>query len=728
MGDGDPRRKVAVLGGGVAAMTAAFELTDPARGVPCDVTVYQRGWRLGGKGASGRNAAYGNRIEEHGLHVWFGFYDNAFRVMRRAYEELGRPRARRWPRSKGVPALRRVVLYDLDGPAPCPLSFTWPHRAGHPGDTAYEVDTLPSIWDMVREACDWLRDEWSWLKAAGLVPAFAPFPLPLHLLGFDAALAPPPDALQEAIEHRLTLACGMFDAFGSTPALDGAADFLGDARDAVWGQLVGAVDANGLGTLPDHARVRLFLALLDITASAVRGIVADGILIHGWNVIDDKDLCEWLADHGAKNETVRLDDPAQRTPALRSIYDLAFGYRGGVMADADISAGTAMSNLLKLAFGYHGSLYYKMAAGMGDTVFGPFYEVLKARGVKFAFFHHVEQLDLSPDGQHVDAIQLIRQAELAPGHDHYDPLVPVAGLPCWPSLPRADQLVDPAAVGAAGTAFEREPDPLGTDVHLTLHRTPAGGADPDFDDVVLAISVAALPGLCPALEAQNGPYKEMLGASVTVATQAFQLWMTEKALDLGWPFGPWSVAGAYLEPLDTYADMSHLLPVETWSPADRVRSIAYFCGVMRNPVPGGAPLRACTTGRWRSSTRTSRRSGPRRSRRQAWRHRRSAGTCWRAPPPSSRARRPSSPRRPTRRASTPRPTRTSATATSSRPRARSTSACAPTIRRRQPVARRRLDPQRGRRRLRRGGGPRGCRPRGRSPGRRGPSPARSRCG
>ena len=43
------------------------------------------GWRLGGKGASGRGVA--DRIEEHGLHLWMGFYENAFRLMRDCYEE-----------------------------------------------------------------------------------------------------------------------------------------------------------------------------------------------------------------------------------------------------------------------------------------------------------------------------------------------------------------------------------------------------------------------------------------------------------------------------------------------------------------------------------------------------------------------------------------------------------------------------------------------------------------
>ena len=49
------------------------------------------GWRLGGKGASGRNDEYGHRIEEHGLHIWFGFYENAFAMIKEAYAALGRP-------------------------------------------------------------------------------------------------------------------------------------------------------------------------------------------------------------------------------------------------------------------------------------------------------------------------------------------------------------------------------------------------------------------------------------------------------------------------------------------------------------------------------------------------------------------------------------------------------------------------------------------------------------
>src|ERR1700722_19136556 len=78
--------KVAIVGGGCAGITTAFGLSRAELRGRYDITVYQAGWRLGGKGASGRGAS--GRIEEHGLHVWLGFYDNAFRLLRECYAEL----------------------------------------------------------------------------------------------------------------------------------------------------------------------------------------------------------------------------------------------------------------------------------------------------------------------------------------------------------------------------------------------------------------------------------------------------------------------------------------------------------------------------------------------------------------------------------------------------------------------------------------------------------------
>src|SRR4029453_11438476 len=73
------RERVVILGGGMAGLATAWELSaGDWRSRLESITVYQRGWRLGGKGASSRGR-YG-RIEEHGLHVLLGYYDATFRV------------------------------------------------------------------------------------------------------------------------------------------------------------------------------------------------------------------------------------------------------------------------------------------------------------------------------------------------------------------------------------------------------------------------------------------------------------------------------------------------------------------------------------------------------------------------------------------------------------------------------------------------------------------------
>ena len=83
------KKKIAILGGGPSALSAAMHLTnDPARREQLDITLYQMGWRLGGKCASSRNAEAQHRIEEHGIHLFGNYYLNAFRMLAKAYDEI----------------------------------------------------------------------------------------------------------------------------------------------------------------------------------------------------------------------------------------------------------------------------------------------------------------------------------------------------------------------------------------------------------------------------------------------------------------------------------------------------------------------------------------------------------------------------------------------------------------------------------------------------------------
>ena len=86
------RQKVAILGGGAASCTAALALTaQPGWKERYDITIYQLGWRLGGKALSGRNKDYGQRTEEITGRILTRNYHNFKRLVRSVYEELDRP-------------------------------------------------------------------------------------------------------------------------------------------------------------------------------------------------------------------------------------------------------------------------------------------------------------------------------------------------------------------------------------------------------------------------------------------------------------------------------------------------------------------------------------------------------------------------------------------------------------------------------------------------------------
>src|SRR5262245_1115655 len=148
-------------------MTTAYALTDvPGWQDRYDVTVYQMGWRLGGKGASGRNHALGDRIEEHGLHIWLGFYNNAFRMIRRCYEELGRPAGA--PLATWQDAFNphsSVTFMELVDGRWLPWTVEFPTNDEVPGDGGEFLKP----WDYVRMLLRWMvqRHEQAQVAQAG---------------------------------------------------------------------------------------------------------------------------------------------------------------------------------------------------------------------------------------------------------------------------------------------------------------------------------------------------------------------------------------------------------------------------------------------------------------------------------------------------------------------------------------------------------------------------------
>jgi uncharacterized protein with NAD-binding domain and iron-sulfur cluster len=556
------RERVAILGGGVAGLTAAFELTSTAKmRERYDVTVYQYGWRLGGKGASGRNQSQGWRIEEHGMHLWFGAYQNAFSLMRRCYDELGRPPdAPLATVDEAFQPMNQTVLWDDYGDTWVPAPFSFPVNDRVPGDGT----PVPGFWDMAWRTLLVAWDEWctvhplagepgwerritGWAKVAIRVIE-RPLALPARLTG----------------DSLLFLARQLAEQRARHPAMPGEGihrrllcQMLGTFRDWVW----------KLEVEPrlDDGTLRRFFCQFDLFVTMLIGIVAEDVQDRGFERLDDFELRDWLRRYGAREVTLA-------GPLVRAWYCGAFAFLDGDTTRPNLAAGASVHGMIRQQLGYKGSLLYRMQAAMGDVVVAPIYEVLLRRGVHFEFFNRVT--NLGADDGAITGIDLVQQVQVA-GDGIYRPLVNVKGLPCWPSKPLWDQIEGGADMARGGINLEITDGPTPSARHLVRGQ--------DFDQVVLAISIAAVPAVSAELLAdQDRPrFGEMVAGSRTCMTQGIQLWMTKTVQELGWTEAA-EMYSTYVEPIDTYCDMSQLIPVEDWPDAANVESIAYLVGVLRD--------------------------------------------------------------------------------------------------------------------------------------------------
>jgi uncharacterized protein with NAD-binding domain and iron-sulfur cluster len=530
---GTGRKKIAILGGGIGALSAAFAITsDPRwRDAYEDVTVYQVGWRLGGKCAAGRGRYA--RIEEHGLHVWNGFYRNAFRVIHDCYRELSRPPGllawdQAFERQDFIAWIERI-----DGA--CRVwPVTFPSDALLPWDEA----EAPTLLDYLQSLVDWMTQR---LRRAGYLD-------PAETMGEVRAIIRELSGLSQAqaAEHCRRIERGLLAVRQvMIPASPTARSSDDEAR-----------------------RLRI---LLDLGLAVSLGVIRDGLVWNGLDVIDHLEFCGWLAAHGASPSSLE-------SPPVRSLYDACFAYEGGdVRRPPRMAAGTFLRGALRLCFGYRGSVMWKMRAGMGDTVLVPFYEVLHRRGVQFKFFHRVERLRVR--GDVIEAIELTRQATLHKGlqASEYEPLVPGRLGASWPAEPRYEQLVEGTELSARAIDLESPwSDWRGTPL------CPLKLGD-DFHLVVLGIGLGALGEVCAELaKAQPTTWGRMIREVQTVPTQSVQVWLTPTLLQSGWVYPP-AIIGGYTQPFSSYGDLSLVLPEEAWPRHAIPGQVAYLCGPLPEP-------------------------------------------------------------------------------------------------------------------------------------------------
>jgi len=540
------KKKIAILGGGVASLTTAFYLASrPNAAELYDITIYQHGWRLGGKCATGRNKDFAYRIEEHGIHGFLGSYYNTLSMMAACYDQLGR--------KPGVDPLATFeeAFYPVDSVMCWEFRdyrwVNWPISVPRNALKPWEPESLPELRDWIKAIVDFLAKLFSHhVENSGL--GLIQGEMASHLFS----------RMAQQIER---------DANGLAAVIE---DF--------WKWFKGAVEK----LIENNDTLRHLYITLDYFLTMIRGIIKDQVLTRGFDVLDEEDFPAWFARHGASPLTIS-SPLSLNTPNLSYQYPM-----GDTTRPATMAAGAYLHWTMR-EFAYLGSFGWLFEAGTGDTVVAPLYQLLCKYGVKFEFFHKVRELTLTADRKAIDEVIIDIQATPKDKAKSYDPLLYLrlpdyatmpGTLPCWPDRPLYDQLEQ-------GEALRHNMDTTGVDIEsywtswqpVAEKRLKAGK---DFDIVVSALSIGAIPYLMPQLLAADARWPKMVEAIKTVQTQTLQIWMKPTMQQMGYPITYKNtdilIGATFVNPTDGVADFTDLIGKELWPTDNKPQTLLYFSG------------------------------------------------------------------------------------------------------------------------------------------------------
>lgn len=598
-------KKIAIFGGGMSALTTAYELTNHADWQNnYDITIYQMGWRVGGKTSTGRGKH--DTIEEVGIHIFQGWYDNAFKVFQDAYayneknnlfpadfpfktwkdafllenatlltqwfapknewisKNLILPPNNLTPGQGGqqpVGVLIQKVLYILNEVI---FGKTNPENK----DNNLSNSILGNVFDNII-GNDHITQANKW---------------------YDSLVGDAHKLINNVIGNTLSK-IGL-NIYRNTPHLflSKAAELAKDltTKPAVYQLIIDLLKEfekwfeyiTGLFPKTDE-RMYWIRTMGEFGLVALRGFLED---IYNpetkkvdFDAINHLDFRQWLKQKGLSEESLQ-------SATVRFIYTGTFANLAG--KNGLIAAGTAM-NFLSVSINYKGAFVWKFKAGTGDTMVAPIYTMLAHRGVKFKFFHKVTQVHHSTTGE-IEQVSIAKQVTLK--QEPYKPLIKVKGVPAWTAEPLYDQIDDQQA-----KKLQEE--------HINLESAWSNWQNvdnftlqkgKDFDIAVLAIPVAALggeQGVCSEIIAKNMKWQAMYKNVKTTSTQSIQTYITPSYTDLGMNLKNWGIEqGAtpnlvtYASPIYSWIDMSLVIPQESFSQAGKPNILIYFCGSADDPV------------------------------------------------------------------------------------------------------------------------------------------------
>jgi uncharacterized protein with NAD-binding domain and iron-sulfur cluster len=640
-----PKQKIAVLGGGIGSLSAVYGLTNqPNWQELYDITVYQMGWRLGGKGASGRNQAADDRIEEHGLHIWFGFYQAAFNMIQKCYAELNRPDGaplQKW--DDAFKPLSYIVLEDYYKGKWEPWAFNFPTNDSVPGQGGAEKTILAIVKDIVK----WLKGEFLKLIPQGMLsPALLAKmdQLTVSPLGLEGSL--PPELLTETDQPTASPTNMLLGDSGTVTdgsinvATQYGSETTSESQKAAFyidetSRLLDNLDEETLKGTEDIS------ASIDSLGADIEGASIDSLGANTEN-LDLRNIESWIK---AFQDTVR------------GIYDLF--ERIGVLNNSSVrhdfiilQLGTAMvrgmlhDNLLTGNFSRidHYDFYEWLEKSGGATP--DIAHCAIVRGLYDALFAYpkgdtgVKEPEPTTKGNLAagSALQtsiLILTYKGAITYKMQAGMGDVVFTPIYQVLRRRGvkfkffhkitQVVPDTDQTIKEIIFDKQvtlknyldddqyqplidvnglpcwPDkPLynqitqgrqlqARKINLESYWSPWESVEKglvlkkgkDFDQVVLGISIGALGDICKEIAAQNVAWRNMLANVQTIQTQAIQLWLKPNLQGLGWK-NPSPILTSYGQPISSWADMTQTEPHEDWPTGKAPQNVSYFCGPMQD--------------------------------------------------------------------------------------------------------------------------------------------------
>ena len=568
------KRKVVVLGGGPSGLVAAYYLARQSDRF--EVELYTQGWRLGGKCAASRNTDRANRIEEHGLHAFLGFYENAIRGVRDAHDTADLPLdTDEGPLTAVFRGVDRVGVMDRWKGEwhyfPTPVAYNGKVPGLVP---AAGLDDPPNLGRALSDAMGHIaRDTATLLGADSEAAAEADRELAAH---HDEAHASAIERFFDRTTAPLRMAVQRVRAFVEEFAAEqivqeieeGSAVFAGIAwlLDVVRATLKKVFARK----IEDDRHHWFVWSGLDTVLTIVIGVIESKTV--DFDELDRYDFREWLLLHG-------LDPRNANVSAITQVYETLFAHFEDQAIPGKLAAGVGLRWYILVGFLHRGYPAYDFRGACPESLVAPYYLALLRLGVKVHFFHRVAQLhvDGSGDDRKLAAIRFDLQATVKDGSHEYQPFLPgLAGRFAWPLQPNYEQLEEGETLRKRGIDLENTwaPwEPVGSKT-LTLGR--------DFDECVLAIPLPALPPIAtdlldPASPSYTEPWAKMVDGMKVTRTISAQLWWTAPLEDLfSFPLG---LMTGYASPQPSLGDFTHLLDVEDWGDSpDAPRFCAYHTG------------------------------------------------------------------------------------------------------------------------------------------------------